>query len=401
MILDEILKAAVEKGASDIHFKAGVTPVVRKDGVLRPLSSKIPPMTAEEVATLANGLMDKKQLAQFEEFKEVDLGYGVSGLGRFRISIFTQRGSTRIVIRSIPHEVPSIDGLGLPAVVANLALLQRGLVLVTGVTGSGKSSTLAAMIDDINKREHKHILTLEDPIEFLIRDRKSLITQREVGSDTTTFARALRAGLRQDPDVIFIGEMRDRETVEIGLMAAETGHLVLSTLHTLDATETVNRMLSYFDGHQQRQVRLQLSSVLRAIISQRLCQKADGTGLVPAVEVLINNPRVKTMIETPEETKDLYVAIEEGTVAWGMQSFDQSLMKLIDDKKITVEEALRHSSRPEDFKVKLQGITAMDGRNYQSSNISKDGPQDWSGLDDIEINIPEVTRAQNLKKLKK
>lgn len=393
MKLDDILRMALEKGASDIHLKAGLTPVIRKDGGLRPLSQKIPPLTQEHMKALAFSTMDEKQKAQFEEFKEIDLGYGVSGLGRFRVSIFLQRGSLRMVVRSIPHTVPSLQDLKLPPPVGKLAHAERGLILVTGVTGSGKSSTIAAIIDDINQRVHRHILTLEDPIEFLIRDRKSLITQREIGSDTTSFARALRAGLRQDPDVIFIGEMRDRESVEIGLMAAETGHLVLSTLHTLDATETINRILSYFEGAQQRQIRLQLGSVLKGVLSQRLCQNADGKGMVPAVEVLINNPRVKKMIEDPEETADLIVAIEEGVSAWGMQSFDQSLMGLLNDGLVSVEEALRHSSRPEDLKVKLAGIAAMDGRNWNNQKISQKNRDEWSGLDDFELDLSETTRT--------
>lgn len=390
MKLDDILRAAIEKGASDVHLKAGVPPVIRKDGALRPLSTKIPPLTQENMSFLANSIMGDMQKNQFEKFKEVDMGYGVSGLGRFRVSLFMQRGSLRMVIRSIPHDIPSLQALHLPPIVGKLTESERGLILVTGITGSGKSSTLAAMIDDINQRAHKHILTLEDPIEFLIRDRKSLITQREIGTDTTSFARALRAGLRQDPDVVFLGEMRDKETVEIGLMAAETGHLVLSTLHTLDAQETVNRVLSYFDGAQQRQIRLQLGSVLRGVISQRLCQRADGKGLVPAVEVLINNPRVKKMIETPEETKDLIMAIEEGVHAWSMQSFDQSLMMLLDQGEISFEEALRHASRPEDLRIKVAGIASMDGRAWASKNISGKNRSEWSSLDDVEVDFPDA-----------
>jgi twitching motility protein PilT len=393
MKLDDFLRMALEKGASDVHLKAGLTPVIRKDGSLRPLSSKIPPLSKEEMEELCFSMMDPQQKQHFKEFKEVDMGYGVSGLGRFRVSVFVQRGSLRMVLRAIPHIVPTIQSLNLPESIAKLSTYQRGLILVTGITGSGKSSTLAAIIDDINQKAHKHILTLEDPIEYLIRDRKSLITQREIGTDTTSFSRALRAGLRQDPDVIFIGEMRDQETVEISLMAAETGHLVLSTLHTLDATETVNRIISYFEGVEQRQVRAQLASVLRAVVSQRLCQKADGKGMVPAVELLINNPRVKGMIENPEETKDLVIAIEEGHTAWGMQSFDQSLMGLLDGGLITVDEALRHATRPEDFRVKMEGIAAMDGRKWSNQNINAKNKDEWSGIDDVELDVVEATKT--------
>ncbi|NCN40023.1 PilT/PilU family type 4a pilus ATPase, partial [bacterium] len=327
---------------------------------------------------------------RLKEFKEVDAGYGVSGLGRFRVSVFFQRGSLRVVIRAIPHVVPTLESLNLPAVLGKIAQNERGLILVTGVTGSGKSSTLAALIDDINRRDHKHILTLEDPIEFLIRDRRSLITQREIGSDTTTFARALRAGLRQDPDVILVGEMRDRETVEIALMAAETGHLVLSTLHTLDAMETVNRILSYFDGTQQKQIRLQLASVLQSIVSQRLCQKADGSGMIPAVEILRNSPRVKTMITNPDTTKELIIAIEEGFSAWGMQSFDQSLMGLLESKEITLEEALRHASRPEDFRIKLDGVASMDGRAWSTQHVSSQSKKDWSNVEESDLDLVDT-----------
>ncbi|MAV90297.1 MAG: type IV pili twitching motility protein PilT [Bdellovibrionaceae bacterium] len=395
MTLDEILKASMQKGASDIHLKAGLTPVIRKDGLLRPLSSRIPPLTIEQMDYLAQTILDDQQKETLKNLKEVDAGYGVSGLGRFRVSLFYQRGTLRIVIRAIPHVVPTIESLNLPAVLNQIAQVERGLILVTGVTGSGKSSTLAAIVDDINKRTHKHILTLEDPIEYLIRDRKSLITQREVGSDTTSFAKALRAGLRQDPDVILVGEMRDRETVEIALMAAETGHLVLSTLHTMDATETVNRILSYFEGTQQRQIRIQLASVLQAIISQRLCVKADQSGMVPAVEILRSSPRVKGMIVNPEHTKDLIIAIEEGYTAWGMRSFDQSLMGLLERKSITLEEALRHASRAEDFRIKLDGIASMDGRAWSTEHHTSDSKKDWSQDDSADLEVMDPRNSES------
>ncbi len=386
---EEILRSAMSKGASDIHLKAGIMPVIRRHGILRPLAANLPHLSGEDIEGMAMALMDERQKRHFQEFKEVDLGYGISGLGRFRVNVFRQRGTTRMVIRNIPHTVPSFEDLNLPAMVKKIANQERGLVLVTGATGSGKSSTLAAMIDEINRNKNKHILTIEDPIEFLIRDRKSIITQRELGVDSTSYARALRAGLRQDPDVILIGEMRDRETIEIALLAAETGHLVLSTLHTLDATETVNRIVAAFDPHQQGQVRLQLAAVLKSVISQRLARKKDGTGFAPAIEILVNNQRVREMIEKPNQTGDIRMAIEEGQSSWGMQSFDQSLMDLLVNDVIALPEALALSRSPEDFKIRLAGITAMDGKKWsESSEHQRQLSEAWNGITEVEIEIP-------------
>jgi twitching motility protein PilT len=364
MTLEEILRAALAKGASDVHLKVGVMPVIRRHGILRPLAANAPVLSAEIVEQIAYGLMDAKQKEHFDTYREVDLGFGITGLGRFRINVFRQRGTIRMVIRNVPFEVPTIEQLNLPAAVRKIVTFERGLVLVTGVTGSGKSSSLAAIIDEINRTSNKHIITIEDPIEYLIRDRKSIISQRELGVDSTNYARALRAALRQDPDVILIGEMRDRETIETALLAAETGHLVLSTLHTLDATETINRVIAAFEPHQQAQIRLQLAAVLKAVLSQRLARKKDNTGFTPAVEVMINNPRVREMIEAPDRTREIIRAIEEGQVAWGMQSFDQSLMELISKNLIDEQEALALSTSPEDLRVRLNGITAMDGKKW-------------------------------------
>jgi len=399
MTLEEILREAMQKGATDVHLKAGVMPVIRRFGTLRPLSSTAVPLHSEELEQMAIELMDERQRRLFDEFSEVDLGYGISGLGRFRVSVFKQRGTIRVVIRNIPHKVPTIEELTLPEVVRKIALQERGLILITGTAGSGKSSSLAAIIDDINHRENKHILTIEDPIEYLIRDRKSLITQREIGVDSTSFARALRSGLRQDPDVILIGEMRDRETIENALQAAETGHLVLSTLHTLDATETINRILSSFDAAQQSQVRLQLGAVLKAVISQRLCRRKDGKGMVPACEVLINNARVRELIEEPNETSEIQETIEAGQAAWGMQSFDQSLMDLVARDLITFEEALLHCARPEDFRIRFEGITAMDGKKWsQSQGHDKSNKDGWQNLTEVEIEAPvDLKRRKNAK----
>lgn len=395
MTLEEILTMALQKGATDVHLKAGITPVIRRNGTLRPLSSQLQALTSDEIDSMAQNLLDENQKAHFAQYHEIDVGYGISGLGRFRISIFKQRGTVRIVVRNIPYKVPTFQELCLPDIISKIAANERGLVLITGVTGSGKSSTLAAIIDDINHKANKHILTIEDPIEYLIRDKKCLITQREIGVDSSSFSRALRAGLRQDPDVILIGEMRDRDTIEIALMAAETGHLVLSTLHTLDATETINRILAYFDREQQSQIRLQLASVLRAAVSQRLCRKKDGSGFVPAIEILINNPRIREMIEDPKQTGDIQNALEEGHAAWGMQSFDQSLTELLEKDLISFEEAIIHCARPEDFRIRYEGITAMDGKKWaQGTKHSREFYQKWNNLGEVEVDIPDEMKKK-------
>ncbi len=361
---------AVKKGASDVHLKAGLVPVIRKHGRLRPLQQDLPPLSNTELEEMAKALFDDEQTRIFLARKEIDLGYGISGIGRFRINVFRQRGSIRMVIRSISHKVPTLAELQLPEVLSKIADQERGLVLVTGVTGSGKSSTLAAMIDHINTNQNTHILTVEDPIEFLIRDRKSIISQRELGVDTTSFAGALRSALRQDPDVILIGEMRDRETIEIAMTAAETGHLVFSTLHTLDAQETINRILSAFEPHQHQQIRLQLASVLRAIISQRLARKKDGSGFIPAVEVMINNARTKEMIEDPVRTKELIKAIEESRDTFSMQSFDWCLMDMVKRDVIDYQEALRLSTNPENFALRFSGISSG-GASWEAHSVGE------------------------------
>ncbi|MCB0378570.1 MAG: PilT/PilU family type 4a pilus ATPase, partial [Bdellovibrionales bacterium] len=306
---------------------------------------------------------------RFDHLKEIDLGYGVKGVGRFRVNIFQQRGSIRIVARVISDKVPEIEDLNLPQVVLDVANRERGLILVTGATGSGKSTTLAAMIQHINLHKNKHIITIEDPIEFLIRDHRSLISQREIGLDTTTFAAALRAALRQDPDVILIGEMRDKETIETALVAAETGHLVFSTLHTYDAQETINRILAVFEPHQQLQVRRQLAATLRAVISQRLATRKDGKGVIPVIEIMVNNARIREMIEDPEKTNLITEAIETSAKETGMQSFDQSLLDLVFNKSISLKEALTLSNHPDDFYLKYTGIKS--GHDQQNPVTQK------------------------------
>ncbi len=363
MELNEILQVALRGGASDIHLKAGLPPMFRVDGSLVPLKDgkRLPP---EEVARMAFGIMNEFQKDKFKTTNEVDLAYGVPGLGRFRVNVFQQRGTIGAVLRVIPFKVMSIKELLLPVTLEKISMEERGLILVTGTTGSGKSTTLASMIDHINANDTNHIMTIEDPIEFLIRDKRSIVNQREVGVDTMSFSQALKSALRQDPDVILVGEMRDQETIETALTAAETGHLVMSTLHTLDATETINRIISAFPPHQQKQVRLQLGAVLKAVVSQRLVPRADGKGRVAAVEILKVTTRVKEMIEDKDRTKEIPDAISQGHVTYGMQTFDQSLMSLVKNNLVTYQEALRQTTNPDDFALRFQGISSTSDSSW-------------------------------------
>lgn len=357
MQLNEILAIGVKAKGSDIHIKTGLPPIVRIDGKLHPIPNA-PRLTPDGVSGMASAIMNDRQRKHFAENFEVDLSYGVPGLGRFRVSVYSQRGTVAMVFRAISMSVPSMEALNLPPILKKLCMEDRGLILVTGTTGSGKSTTLAAMIDYINENRSSNIITIEDPVEYLHRDKKSIISQREVGFDTLSFAGALKGALRQDPDVILVGEMRDHETIETALTAAETGHMVMSTLHTLDASETVNRIISVFPPYHQRQIRTQLSSVIKGVISQRLVPKAEGKGRVPAVEIMIGTARIRECIYDEEKTKQIPEAISQGVVSYGMQSFDQSLMQLYSKKLITYEEALRQSSNPDDFALKISGISS-------------------------------------------
>jgi twitching motility protein PilT len=368
--LNDILKIALKGGASDIHLKPGLPPMFRLDGALVPLKNG-ERLAPEELTKMALAIMNPVQKARFDEHREVDLAYGIPGLGRFRVNAFQQRGSLGIVFRVIPFSVKTIEHLHLPKVIETIAMEQRGLILVTGTTGSGKSTTLAAMIDYINTNRTCHIMTIEDPIEFLLRDRRSIVNQREVGVDTMSFASALRAALRQDPDVILVGEMRDFETIETAITAAETGHLVMSTLHTLDATETINRIISVFPPYQQKQVRLQLASILRAVISQRLVPRADGKGRVPALEVLVTTARVRELISDKDRTKEIPDAIAKGYTTYGMQTFDQSLMQLVKGGLVTYEEALKHVSNPDDFALRIRGIASTSDGTWEDFERSE------------------------------
>ncbi len=356
MHINELLTTTCELGASDLHLKVGNYPIARIKGRLTPLT-QFKRLVQEDTIAMAYSIMaTDRQKAKFKEQLDADLAYSVPALGRFRCNIFNQRGTVGMVLRVIPRRIYSIEDLMLPRVLAKICEEQRGMVLVTGTTGSGKSTTLAAMIDLINATRIEHILTIEDPIEYLHRDNQSIINQREVGADCSSFATALRAALRQDPDVILVGEMRDFETIETAIHAAETGHLVFSTLHTLDATETINRIISVFPPHHQKQIRLQLSAVLKGIISQRLVPRADGQGRVPAVEVLVATETVRTCIEDKERTKGLKDVIQSGTSQYGMQTFDQSLFFLLKEGLITEEEALKRATNVGEFKLKLEGV---------------------------------------------
>lgn len=394
MDINELLKIAVKGKASDIHIKVGMPPIFRVNGALVPLKGG-QRITGEQAADYARTMMKEGQWEKFQEARGLDTSYAVPGVGRFRVSIFYQRNSIGMVFRVVPFRVFSVDELGLPQVIKKISMEHRGLILVTGTTGSGKSTTLAAMIDYINNHRTAHILTIEDPIEFLIRDKRSIINQREIGVDSNDFSGALRGALRQDPDVILVGEMRDLETIETVIKAAETGHLVMSTVHTLDATETINRIVSVFPANQQKQIRLQLASVLKGVISQRLVPKADGKGRVAACEVLVGNSRVRSLIEDEIRTRELYDTIKEGFVSYGMQTFDQALMRLVQEKHITYEEAMKQATNPDDFALEMRGISSDTASSINVDDFKPDeskrsvlsGDEDLDNIDLHDLKI--------------
>jgi twitching motility protein PilT len=384
MHVNDLLKIAVEGGASDLHLKVGSYPMMRVRGDLVP-ASEDRRLNHEDTVTMAAAVMSTAQRQKFKDSQEIDLAYSVPGMGRFRCNVFQQRGTIGLVLRIIPVGIKTVEDLGLPLVLKRIAEEERGLVLVTGTTGSGKSTTLAAMVDHVNNIRCAHVMTVEDPIEFLHRDNRSIINQREVSVDTRSFAHALRSALRQDPDVILVGEMRDFETVETALLAAETGHLVFSTLHTLDATETVNRIITVFPPHQQKQIRLQLASVLKAVVSQRLLPRADGKGRCAAVEVMITTPFIRDCIVDKEKTHLIHQAIASGTSQYGMQTFDQSIFGLYQQQLVTYDEALRWASNVDEFKLKVQGIstTSEEARDQMARTVVGGGGPSRK---------PEVTR---------
>ncbi|MCW5889857.1 MAG: PilT/PilU family type 4a pilus ATPase [bacterium] len=357
MELDAILREAVTRNASDIHLKAGTAPIFRINGTLTRWDDG-GHIDRDAMVALTQQLLDDYHVGRLKENLQVDVGYGTPELGRFRVNVFYQRGALQAALRLIPARVRRVNELHLPPVIERIAEEHRGLILVTGTTGSGKSTTLAAMIDHVNRATDKHIITIEDPIEYLHSDDLSIITQREIGADCTSFAAGLRGALRQDPDIILVGEMRDLETIETAILAAETGHLVMSTVHTLDATETVTRVISAFPEHARGQARLILASIIKGIISQRLVPRADGTGMVPAVEVLVSTGLVRECIQIPERTRELRDVIARGFTTYGMQTFDQSLMGLWRENLITFEEAMAQATNPDDFALKARGISS-------------------------------------------
>jgi twitching motility protein PilT len=366
-----VLQKMVQDNASDLHFKVGRPPTLRIDGELKPLD--MPPLKPEDLRSTGDQILPPKQRREFETEKEADFAIGVPGIGRFRVNMYQQRGSIAYAFRAIAFQAMTIKELNLPPVLEEISLKPRGLVLVTGITGSGKSTALASMIQFVNENRHANIITIEDPIEFLHRDIKCNINQREVGTDTGSFAQALRRVLRQDPDIILIGEIRDHETLEIALKAADTGHLVFSTLHTTDATQTINRVLSFYPPHEQADVRFTLSSALQAVVSLRLAPRSDRAGRIPACEVLINTAAVRDNIRDMEKSLNIPDLIREGTVQYGMQSFDQSLMNWYSKGVISYESALFYATSPSEFALKVQGVSGASDTSWDNfkQDVSK------------------------------
>jgi len=360
--VNDLLRLMVSRNGSDLFLTADFPPAIKVDGKVTKVSPQ--PLTGQHTLALTRSIMNDKQAAEFERTKECNFAVAPQGIGRFRVNAFKQRGNVSIAFRVIPFQVRSIADLGLPEVIRDLADEARGIILLTGTTGSGKSTTLAAMIDQINSNKSRHIVTLEDPIEYLHRDKLSIINQREIGHDTESFARAMRRVLRQDPDVILIGEMRDEETVRTALSAAETGHLVMSTLHTLDASETINRIIDFFPPHLQQQARVMLAATLRGVVSQRLVPRADGNGRIAACEVMVVTGRVQDLILNPEETGRITEVISEGSY-YGMQTFDQSLLAHVTAGSISEKTAMEVASSPHDFKLML------DAQGQRASGIEQ------------------------------
>jgi len=353
--LQDLLAECATRGASDLHLKAGSRPILRIHGHLE-VQDDLEPVSHDFVRRTAMTLLGEQRFGMLMEGKEMDVGYLLPGLGRFRVNMFLSQGEVRGVFRHVPQRIPAFQELHMPKVLDRLCMERRGLILVTGITGSGKSTTLAAVVDFVNKNRNDHILTIEDPIEFVHEDNKCVISQREIGQDSVSFATALRAALREDPDIILVGEMRDAETMEVALHAAETGHLVLSTLHTLNATETINRIISTFPPHQEDQIRDQLASVMQGIVSQRLVVRADGKGRVPAVEVMVGTGLIRDSIRSAEKTTNIPTVIAAGQAQYGMQTFDQSLLQLHREELITYETARDAATNPDDFDLKVKGI---------------------------------------------
>ncbi|RME51460.1 MAG: type IV pilus twitching motility protein PilT [Deltaproteobacteria bacterium] len=392
MNLKEILQLAVQFGASDIHFKVGVPPTFRVDGQLKPLLN-VSRLTEKETRQMAMGLMNEAQRAKFLKTHDLDTAYSIPGLSRFRVNIFQQRGTIALVFRVIPQQPPDFEALNIPEVVGDIALQQNGLVIVTGSTGSGKSTTLAAMIEYINRRRNCSIITIEDPIEYTFRDHKALISQREVCVDTENFASALRHALRQDPDVIMVGEMRDRETIETVLIASETGHLVLSTMHSTDVSEAIHRILSVFPVGQQDQIRYQLASVLKAIIAIRLVPLAEGEGRIPAMEILVSTSHVRECLRNPKRLQEIKEVMAEGQSTYGMQTFDRALYRLYRKGLVSQEDAVRFASNPNDFQIRIMGIQGNTQESEDSTRTLRLPESKKKGDEERETTVYRFTRS--------
>ncbi|HVP37506.1 MAG TPA: type IV pilus twitching motility protein PilT [Terriglobales bacterium] len=362
MNLKQMLAEVLAKKASDLHLRVGVKPTIRVDGAL--ISLETDSLTQQDMDEIMGQILTEEQKGRFLKRNELDLALSISKMGRFRINFYRQRGTVGIALRTVHTLVPTFEELNLPKVCRELANNRRGMIILTGTTGSGKSTTLASMIEHINNNRSDNILTIEDPMEYIHKDQKSIICQREVGGDTESFVTALRHALRQDPDVILVGEIRDFETMSIALTAADTGHLVLTTLHTLNAIETINRIISFFPPHQHQQIRLLLAATLKAIVCQRLLPRSDGPGRVPAVEVLVSTALVREYIIDPMKTPLIIELIESGNIQYGMQSFDQSIMHLYKDGFISYEEAMQQCSNPDDFELRVKGITGAADRGW-------------------------------------
>ncbi|UCD93541.1 MAG: PilT/PilU family type 4a pilus ATPase [Candidatus Zixiibacteriota bacterium] len=374
MNLKQMLVEMLNRKASDLHLRVGIRPHLRVNGRLEPIATD--PVSIDTMENVVGQILNEKQLDRFRRKNEMDLALSVAKLGRFRINLFRQRGTSGVAVRAVNTNIPSFEELNLPDVVKDLAMERRGLIVITGTTGSGKSTTLAAMIEHMNANRIDNVLTVEDPIEYVYRDKKCIISQREVGADTDSFASALKHSLRQDPDVVLIGEIRDVDTMSIALTAADTGHLVLTTLHTLNAVETISRIISFFPPHQHQQIRLLLAGTLKAIVCQRLLKRGDMPGRVPAIEILVSTGAIRECLMTQEKTTSIPDLVEQGE-QYGMMSFDQSIMKLYRSGLISFEEAMTQCTNPDDFDLRVKGITGAAERwdagvpEEKESDISK------------------------------
>ncbi len=376
MTFKQMIQEMLDKNASDLHLRVGLRPTIRCDGRLLSIDDQI--LLHEEMDKVLSQILTDDQKTRFHQKREMDLALSVSKMGRFRINLYKQRGTIGVAIRRVNTKVPTFDELNLPEVIKKIADYKRGLVIVTGTTGSGKSTTLASMVEHINGSRTENILTIEDPIEYIYRDKKSIISQREVGGDTESFTAALRYAFRQDPDIILVGEIRDADTMSIALTAADTGHLVLTTLHTLNTVETISRIISFFPPHQHQQIRLLLAGTLKSIICQRLLPRADGPGRVPAVEVLVTAASIREAIINTDKINTIMDLVESGNIQYGMQSFDQSIMKLYRSGLISYEEALAQCSNPDDFDLRVKGITSASDKGWSEFEESSKGNEDLS-----------------------